>query len=228
VPLLQGTYINAKRSPVKKIVVVVAVLASVLCVELGGEGLLHSTEIWGSICFGSLEAGFQRDLPDQTLSPPPDGLTALLPMFGIRTYFAGPLGGEVFAGIFGSTRTQLEGYKSVTMYDFETINLGPILRFAFRVPGGSAVFSVFAGGGVTYSLLSLSSDYTSLFGGLTFYDVLPDFGWYAKAGVAWYPSSSFFADATAWYYTANAKFDVGGKELDGTYFFLAFSVGFAF
>lgn len=211
----------------KKILAVAALLSCALSISVSADGFFRPTEIYGSIGFGGLTSGFQNDLPNQTLSPTPDSLTALMPMLGVRTYLLGPLGIEASFVIFGSTSANTNGYDSLGMYSYSVANLGLILRAGFRT-GRSSAIAVFAGGGANYSFLSLSSDYTSLFSGVIFYNVLSDIGYYAKAGIAWYPFPGFFMDISGWYYLINAKFDVSGKKLDGAYFLGAMSMGFAF
>ncbi len=212
----------------RKVSIAVFLFVAAVSVQVSADGLFRSTEIWASISLGRLQSGFQRDLPSQTLSPSPEWYAALMPMLGIRTYFAGPLGLEAAFGLFGSTQGEHGGYDPVKVYDFNVISLGPILRYIFRTGGGVSTFALFAGGGVNYSFITLSNSYTSLFSGFSFYDVLPDFGWYAKGGIAWYLTPGVFFDTTLEYSTMNAKFDVSGKALDGVYILLAFSAGFAF
>ncbi len=211
----------------KKMLAVTAVLLCVLSFSAGADSFFRPTEIYGSIGFGGLTSGFQNDLPNQSLSPAPDSLTALMPMIGIRTYVIGPIGIEASFVIFGSTSANSDGYTPLGMYNYSVGNLGLILRAGFR-SGGSSAIVAFAGGGANYSFLSLSSDYTSLFSGVSFYSILSDIGYYAKVGLAWYPFPGFFMDMSGWYYFINARFDVSGKKLDGTYFLAVVSMGFAF
>ena len=202
-------------------------LTCVLSTKVEAEEFFHSTEIWGSISFGALLSGYQLDLPSQTLSPAPQYCSAVLPMLGIRTYFAGPLGIEASVGIAGTTTANFgQAYNSIGLYDYTMVNLGLIARYTFRLPRSGG--ALFFGAGANYSFLSLSSAYTSLFNGVSFYSVLSDIGGYARTGIAWYPSPGFFLDATAWYYYINAHFDVSGKTLDGSYLLFAFSLGLAF
>jgi hypothetical protein len=209
-----------------KAAAIAAILGGVLSSYANAEVPLPATEIWASISFGGLLSGFQKDLPDQTLSPTPDGYTAIVPFVGVRHYFIDAAGIEASFVVLGSTTANSsQASNGLKMYDYQAVNLGLILRHAFRDPNGKVSLAIFAGGGANYSFLTLSSDYTSLFSGISFYKVVSDIGWYAKAGIASYQFSSFFLDATAYYYFINAKFDVSGQKLDGGYFLVAFSIG---
>ncbi len=205
----------------KKVFAAVAMLACVLTARAGADPFLPSFEIWGSIAFGGLGSGFQKELGDTWLSPVPDSYSAFMPIVGLRGYLLGPLGIEASVGIFGKTMASAEGYESLDSYDYTLANLGPVLRFAFRT-GVSSAFALVLGGGVNYCFFSISNDFDP-YG--YFQDTVSDVGWYGKAGLTWYLNRAVFLDGTFWYYYMNARF-TGGHIMDGTYYLGAFSIGF--
>lgn len=205
----------------KKAIAAAVVLACALSIRAGADSFLPSFEIWGSIGFGGMGSGFQKELADSWLYPVPDSYSALLPIVGVRGYLLGPVGIEGSVGFFGSTMANADGYDSLTCYNYTLANLGPVLRFAFRT-GGASAFALVLGGGVNYAFFSISKDFDPY---NDFQDTVSDMGWYGKAGLTWYLNRALFVDATFWYYYMNAKFS-GGHIMDGTYYLGAFSIGF--
>jgi len=217
-----------ERNPMRKWIIAALMLMFVFSIAARADESFRRTELWGSVSFGGLLSGFQLDMANQTLSPVPDSCSTFLPIIGIRSYVADPLGIEASFGFSGITKANCAGYEPLNVYDYSMSNLGLVFRYAFRLPGSRNGCAFSVGGGANYSFLSLSDAYTSLFSGFSFYNVLSDIGWYAKTSLAWYPSPGFFLDATAWYYFINAKFDVSGKQLDGYYILFAVFLGLAF
>lgn len=211
----------------------VCILVLLTCMACGATfafAMLPSTEIYASLSFGSLFEGFQKDMPEQLISPPPDGYSVRLTTVGVRQFFADVLGIEGSFGFFGSTSaTWSQVSKPLEIYGFDVITLGLILRLPIALDYNSHL-SIFAGGGATYALMSLSNDFTYPFEamGLHFDDVKPDFGWYGKLGIGYYLARHFFLDVAAHYSFLNAKLDPSGKQLGGTYLFVAVTFGVAF
>ncbi|HTP59897.1 MAG TPA: hypothetical protein VMM82_13330 [Spirochaetia bacterium] len=210
----------------KKLLAALALLACLLPLPAGAESFLPSVELWGSVSFGALGSGLQKDFPDGTLSPKPDSYTAFLPMIGLRGYLIGPVGLEASSGFFGTTRATADGYQPLDLYNYFMINAGPVVRLGFRTGARSAV-AILLGGGVNYSFPSYANDFKSVWAsmGLSLADLTSDVGWYGKAGFAWYPFPGLFLDTTFWYYYMNAK-NTNGVTVDGTYYLFAFSIGF--
>jgi len=201
----------------KKAISAVVLLACIATARATGEGFLKPVEIWGSFSFGWLESGFQKDLIDNVLYA--DGNSAILPIIGARGFFLDPLGIEVSAGIFGRTKADYISYDSLEAYDYTLLNVGPVLRLAFPT-GYRSAFALVLGAGANYSMLGLSADtWTAT------QSIISDIGWYGKSSLAWYIAPGMFFDFTFWYYYMNAHF-AGGQKLDGTYYLLAFSIGF--
>ena len=214
----------------KKAVLLTIVIVCAACVPAAAFGSLPSTEIYGSVSFGGLLSGFQKDMPDQLLYPVPDSYSALTAIIGIRHFFAGALGIEGSFGVMGTTSAMSSLVSEpLTVYDYHVATLGLIVRYPVALDY-SSFLTVSAGGGATYSLLSLSTQFTSPFeaAGFYFYGINPDFGWYGKLGIGYYPMRNLFFDVTAYYTFLNAQFDVSGKQLEGTYFLIAVTLGVAF
>jgi opacity protein-like surface antigen len=166
--------------------------------------------------------------PGQLVSPPPDSYSVRVAIVGMRLCAAGVIGVEGSFGFLGNTSAKWTDVTNpLRIYNFNVLTLGLILRIPIMLDLNSAI-SIFGGSGGTYSLIGLSSDFTYPYEvlGTHFDDVEPDFGWYGKLGIGFYLSRNFFMDVTAYYSVLNAKY--GGKQLDGTYLFLAVAFGLAF
>jgi len=70
----------------KKLLAALALLACLLPLPAGAESFLPSVELWGSVSFGALRSGHQKDFTDGTLSPKTYTNTAILPMICMRGY----------------------------------------------------------------------------------------------------------------------------------------------
>ncbi len=212
----------------KKTAFCLATLLSLSCASAAAFGILPATEIYGSLSIGGLVSGYQKDMPTQMLSPAPDNFTALLPIIGIRHYVFGGLGIEGSFGLFGTTSAMSPTTEPLKVYDYSVVTLGLVARHPVALDYESFL-SIFGGAGITYSIVTLSQEFTSLFAavGEYFYDVKPDYGWYGKAGIAYYMSRHLFFDLTAYYFFLNAHFDVIDLQLAGNYLLVAVTLGVA-
>jgi hypothetical protein len=207
---------------------IVAILMCVLSLTTLAAG---PVEIYGSLAFGGLLSGYQKDLPDMVLSPQPDSYSIFVPILGLRYFFIEQAGIESFATIGGSTKAESSLISTpLALYNISLANAGLILRFRIEPGRDGGGFAFLAGGGVNYPLTDIiSTDFNTLMwaGGFSFRPVSPDLGWYGKAGLAYYIGRHFFLDFTAYYEYVNAHFDIGQK-LDGSYMLFAFGIGVAF
>ena len=115
--------------------------------------------------------------------------------------------------------------NALGVYDYTLASAGAVLRYDLFTRSGGWISLLAEWRGQLHVRSPLIPEFDNLVG--PFLPTDAGFGWYVKAGAAYYFGKHFFADLTAYYYSMNSKFTPSNKTLDGSYFLIAISLGVA-
>jgi hypothetical protein len=165
---------------------------------------------------GVLFDGFQREIPNTSLSPQPNSYASMDLNFGLRYYFQEFLGLEVSSSFLGSTSAHSDLVQnSLHVFDYLSFSAGMVFRIPFHV--FEKVLVIYAGGGANFSFIWYDQQFKDLLGSFVLYDIDPFFGAYCKMGLELYLSPHFFIGAAVQYVLLNGTIKVTNKQLDGHY-----------
>lgn len=207
----------------KKLIVALVILTSMFLQAEKFSVIDLGLNLGGSI----LQEGDHKDIPEMILAPKPDSFSSMNFSATIQAYFTKNLGLETSYSFSGTTKAFLKGYEPMSCYDNKYLEFGPVARLIGKI--GSSIWSLNLSGGVTYSMLSINSEFDDFFisnYNYTFREVEPDFGFYAKIGVKNYFYNYFFSGIELKYLSLNNKFK-GSDDFNGKYVNFNFNLGLA-
>ena len=180
-------------------------------------------ELYGSVGYGRVLSGFQKDLAEDALDPTPDTVNPFEFRIGAAAYPVVPwLGVEAYYTARGrSSANSDQVSEALSLYEYTAVAGGVALRGSWPIEGGFGLATL--SGGLRRSSPAIAGEFEDVLG-FTTSDIDPGTGWYVSGRFG--GTGGIFYGAMQIDYIADTGTVVSsGRTFDGNHFLFHFLVG---